>query len=168
MLISTLSPAGGSAIVKSLIKDYFRRKSFEKYQFLKDLKSLQKRELIDYKELNDGRVKITMTKKGKEKILIYNLDSMELKKPARWDRKWRIIIFDIPEDMKRAREAIRKKLKDLNFYPLQKSVFITPYSCEDEIDFIASIFNIRKYILILYVSHFEGEEKFKHYFKIWN
>lgn len=75
-------------------------------------------------------------------------------------------MFDIPHNHRTARDALRKKLLDLKFYPLQKSVFITPYPCEDEVDFIASIFDIRKYILILYVVYFEGEEKLKHHFNI--
>ncbi len=166
-VVSLISPTSGAKIVQNIIRGYIRRKSFERQRFLKDLKHLQERKLIDYHDLRDGKVKITLTKSGKEKILLYQLENLRLKKPVRWDRKWRLVLFDIPHEHKKARDAFRQKLKSLCFYPLQKSVFITPYPCEDEIDFLASIFEVQNYILLLYVSNFEGEEKLKHHFQVY-
>jgi len=166
IILSTISPYGGARVVKSLIQNYLRRKRFEKYRFLTDLKNLQKRDLIDYQDLGNGNVKIIITARGKQKVLLNNIDEIKLKKQKRWDGKWRLIIFDIPHSRKGARDAFRKILKNLGFYPLQKSVFITPYPCENEIDFIASIFDIRQNVLLLYVNNFEGEEKLKYHFKI--
>ncbi|MFH1162049.1 MAG: hypothetical protein V1696_02115 [Candidatus Jorgensenbacteria bacterium] len=165
LAISLVSPLGGARLIQGLIKSYFRKKRFEKEAFLRDLKNLQSRKLVDYRELESGRVEIKITKLGKGTILRYSLDGIKLKDQT-WDGKWRLIMFDIPHRHKAARDAFRKKLKDLKFYPLQKSVFLTPYPCEDEIDFIASIFDVRKYILILYIDHFEGEEKLRHHFKL--
>jgi len=166
LVISTLSPAAGAHLIKAGIKSYVRKKHFERDRFLRDLKNLQERELLDYKELNDGNVKLALTTHGRKKVLLYKLDEMNLNKPARWDKKWRLIIFDIPNSQKNARDALRSKLQNLNFYPIQKSAFITPYPCENEIDFIASIFDVRRYILVLYVSRFEGEKKLKHHFGV--
>ncbi|MBI4034031.1 MAG: hypothetical protein HY378_00590 [Candidatus Brennerbacteria bacterium] len=99
-------------------------------------------------------------------MLTYDIDNIKLKR-QRWDGKWRLVTFDIPDSKKTAREALRRKLKELDFYPLQKSVFITPYRCEDEIDFICSVFDVnRNNVLILEVNKFEGAEKLKHHFKL--
>lgn len=171
LTLSLIAPASGAMFVKSFLHSYFKKKGFDKYRLLNDLKNLQSRKLISYQEESNGEesngiVKITLTKNGREKMLRYKIDEMEIKKPARWDRQWRLVMFDIPHYKRRARDAFRSKLKNLEFYPIQKSVFITPYPCEDEIDFIASIFNVRKNVLILYVSHFEGEEKLRDHFKI--
>ncbi|MBI4008672.1 transcriptional regulator PaaX, partial [Candidatus Roizmanbacteria bacterium] len=43
----------------------------------------------------------------------------------KWDGKWRIVIFDIPEVNKRIRQVLRETLKVLEFWPLQKSVWIS-------------------------------------------
>jgi len=56
------------------------------------------------------------------------------------------VAFDIPEDYKRARDALRRKLQQLGFRELQKSVFVFPYECKDEIEFIVEFFAIRKYV----------------------
>jgi CRISPR-associated endonuclease Cas2 len=78
-----------------------------------------------------------------------------------------MVIFDIPEKKKRAREALRNKLKDLGFKELQKSVFIHPYECEDEIDFITKVFEIRPYIRFARLDMFTNEEQFKIKFKLY-
>ena len=166
LLISTISPMSGTLILKQLVKKYFKNKKWEKAIFLQDLKRLQNRELIDFQQLPDGRLKITLKKLGKQKVLIYNLDEIKLKKQT-WDKKWRLVIFDVPDNQKKAREALRRKIKEMGFYPLQKSVFINPYKCEDEIDFICSVFEInRNNVLILEINEFEGMEKLKYYFNL--
>lgn len=166
LAISVFNPLGGAVLAKDLMKYYFRKKRFEKEKFLRDLKNLQKRELINYKELANGEIKISLKKSGKDLDIVYNFDEIKLETHKNWDGKWRMVIFDIPNNKKKARDALRKKLRDLNFYPVQESVFITPYECEKEIDFICSVFDIRRYILIFYISSFEGENKLRHYFKI--
>ena len=79
--------------------------------------------IVDYKEDKDGFTRIVLTKEGQKKALKFKIDEIEIKVPAKWDGKWRIVIFDIPEKFKKAREALRRKLKDLGFLELQKSVF---------------------------------------------
>lgn len=122
--------------------------------------------LIDYKEDNDGNVKIVLTKEGNKKALQFKFDEMEIKKPAKWDKKWRIVIFDIPEKNKKAREALRGKLKDLGFKELQKSVFIHPFECEEEIDFVVEVFQIRPYVRFIRAESITNEEQLKIKFKL--
>ncbi|HXF44462.1 MAG TPA: CRISPR-associated endonuclease Cas2 [Candidatus Paceibacterota bacterium] len=166
LTISFINPLAGALIVKNLIKLYFANKKFIKEKFLRDLKRLQERELIDYKVLQDGKIEILLTKRGKEKLLVYDFDNLKIKS-KRWDGKWRLIVFDIPDDRKQARDALREKLKKLEFYQIQKSVYLTPYKCEDEIDFICSVFDLsRNNVLIFEVSKFEGEEKLKRHFQL--
>lgn len=147
-----------------LIKAYFKNKKFQKAKFLRDIKRLQGRDLIDYKELPNGQVELVLKNNSKKIMLKYDIDNMKLKRPYLWDRKWRLIIFDIPNDKRAASGAFSSKLKDFGFYKLQKSVYLYPFPCEKEIEFVTSIFNIREHILILNVSNFEGDEKLKYHF----
>ena len=100
--------------------------------------------LVDYKEDKDGFVKIILTKEGEKKALKFKLDEMEIKKTGEMGRRMADCYFDIPERFKKAREALRMKLKELGFLELQKSVLVLPYECEDEIDFIVEVFLIRR------------------------
>ncbi len=166
IVISALNPTGGTKLIQQILKNYFKNKSFQRKRFLSDLKRLQDRKMIDFKELDDGNIKITLTKQGKEKVITYKLDELKLK-IGPWDERWRLVMFDIPHYNKRAREAFRIKIKELGFYSLQKSVYVTPYSCDDEIDFLCSVFQIdRSNILLIKTERFEGDEKLVHYFKL--
>lgn len=44
---------------------------------------------------------------------------------AKWDGKWRIVIFDIPETHRKSRVLLRSRLKLWQFEPWQKSVWAT-------------------------------------------
>lgn len=123
--------------------------------------------LIDYKEDNDGNIKIILTKEGQKKALQFKFDEMEIKKPAKWDKKWRIVIFDIPERKKKAREALRRKLKDLGFRELQKSVFVHPFECEEEVDFTVEVFQIRSCVRFIRAESITNEEQLKLKFKLF-
>lgn len=121
------------------------------------IKRLYKSKLIGYKENEDKTVTIVLSDKGKKKILKYDLDKIQIKKPPRWDHVWRLVAFDIPEDKKPGRTALVAKLKELGFYPMQKSVYIHPYECKDEINFVAEIFNLVPYIRFLRVKDVDIE-----------
>jgi DNA-binding transcriptional regulator PaaX len=93
--------------------------------------------------------KINFSEKGKNHWLRYQFRSIKLKKPKRWDKKWRMVLFDIPETHKKIRDSLRKKLKNLGFLEFQKSVFIYPFPCRDEINFIINFYNIEEKVYYL-------------------
>jgi len=67
----------------------------------------------------------------------------------------------LPEDKKKARNAMNYKLKNLGFYPIQKSVFVFPYECRDEIDFVGNFYNIRKNIRYIEVKDIDDDGKLR-------
>jgi len=77
------------------------------------------------------------------------------------------VIFDIPDRFKKAREALRKKLKDLGFIKLQESVFVLPYECENEINFIIEVFLIRSFVRFIRVKSFTNEEQVRLGFELF-
>src|SRR3989344_3239456 len=66
----------------------------------------------------------------------------------KWDKKWRIVIFDIPQKFNKERNRFRYKLKNTGFYMLQKSVFVFPYPCEEEFREICQELKINSYFEI--------------------
>src|SRR3989338_10779024 len=152
------SPAGVFRILKTVVKDWQKINRAVLYRTIREFRYNR---LVDYKENNDGVVTVTLSKLGEKHALRYQLDEMKVAIPSKWDRVWKIVIFDIPEKKKRAREALRKKLKELGFMELQKSVFIFPYECEDEIDFICEVFEIRNHVRYIKATHINNESELK-------
>lgn len=106
-----------------------------------------------------------LTPKGRLAILKYlHLEKLKLKK---WDGRWRVLIFDIPEDRKKMREYLRTRLTQRwDFYPLQESVYITPFPVTSELNKYLAEFNLKKYTRYLTVTEIDGEEELKAHFGI--
>ena len=89
---------------------------------------------------------------------------MKINIPPKWDGYWRIVIFDIPEKFKKARNALGKKIKDLGLFPLQKSVFVYPFDCKDEINFVSEFFRVGKFTQYIVAKELDGEKFLKQHF----
>lgn len=105
-----------------------------------------------------------LTEKGVSDVRKFTLETLEIKSMAKWDGKWRMVIFDIPEKYKKARGALRDKLKGMNFFPLQKSAWIYPFPCEAEITFLKDVFDINHFVEVLTLEDLKNG-KAVHYFQ---
>jgi len=108
--------------------------------------------LVDFVEEKDGVVSVVLTELGERHAIRYNPEKICIHKSATWDKKWRIVVFDIPEKKKKARDALRWELKKLGFKELQRSVWVYPYECKDAVDFLVEFFEIRNYVRLLEVA----------------
>ncbi|MBI2577651.1 MAG: hypothetical protein HYV77_02295 [Candidatus Wildermuthbacteria bacterium] len=120
-------------------------KKIDEQKLKRDIRELYRSQLIKVKENSDKSLTYVLTSKGKLKALTYNFNSMRISR-SKWDKKWRIVIFDIPETLRKGRDALRKKLLFLGFYELQKSVLVFPFPCQNEIEFIIEFFGLRKFV----------------------
>ena len=107
-----------------------------------------------------GRKRYISTLKGKTKILAL------IKKDKKWDGKWRIVIFDVPENKKKTRNKFRKSLFDLGFRMLQKSVWISPYNTADYVEELIEYYNAKPYIHYLLVEELDDKDKLMELFKL--
>mgnify|MGYP001585405636 CR=1 FL=1 len=113
-------------------------------EFSKRLYSLEINGHIVRRKNGDFR----LTNAGQTRAIDIALSHIVLKNKKQ-DGYQRIIVFDIPERQRRARDAIRLKLKEFECIQLQRSVYITPYVCEKEIRAIATLLKIDHCIHIL-------------------
>ena len=131
----------------------------------RSLLSLKHRKLVTFKK-RKGKMVLVISVDGKERLVYGSLRNVQLQRPVKWDGKWRVIIFDIPEKRKSAREALRKKFCTLGLLRIQKSCFVYPYECREEIDTISSFFDVVEDITYIIAESFEGEQEAKEYFNL--
>ncbi len=155
------SPKRYFQILKSIGEEW---KSIKKRALRRAIKNLYESKLITEKQNKDGSFTIILSENGKKKALTYQLDEMEIKKPTKWDGKWRIVLFDIPENIRKLRDVLRNHLNQLGFYEFQKSVFIHPYDCEDEINYLIEFYDIRKFVRFVIADSLDNELHLKQYF----
>lgn len=104
--------------------------------------------------------------KGLDRLEKLQLAPLKQTKP--WDATWRLVIYDIPEDQRKARDAIRKLVKKLGFTQLQQSVWIHPLPCLDEFASIRDAYGIHKHIMLIETPHSEEyADELKHFQSIY-
>lgn len=109
---------------------------------------------------------LSLTEKGKLKLIALHVDDEKLKKNKKWDYRWRVLIFDIPEEKKSLRNKIRQTLINIGFFRLQDSVWLYPYECEDLIVLLKADFRIGKDLLYLVVESIENDEQLRRVFSL--
>ena len=130
------------------------------------LREFKYNRLVDFKDEDDGTVSIVVSEKGENVAMRYNPDQIKIVKPARWDRKWRVVVFDIPEKKRLARDSLRKQLKKLGFYELQKSTWVCPYECLNEVKFLSEFFEVQQHVRILTVEKMSTDADLKLHFDL--
>ncbi len=101
----------------------------------------------------------SLTAKGKAELLRYEMKNIKIKQQKRWDNKWRIISFDVPERQRYSRDNIRTFFKNLGLVQLQMSVWIYPFPCEDIIELAKTNYHIRRGVIYFVCNRFNGDDK---------
>jgi len=170
LAIASTSPFFFINIARGLIK-YKKYKSggnkdVDEAKLAKSLGGLNKNKIIIIKKEKD-KFTVRLTEKGKRVVKEILFDGMKIEKQKIWDKKWRIIIFDIPEIKKRhMRDAMRQKLQTIGFFQLQKSVWIHPYPCEKEIQLLCEVFGINPFVNIIIAEKVYNDDILLERFKL--
>ena len=138
----------------------------EKQKLYNALNYLRQKKFVDIMEKPNG-ISVKIASKGYEVLEFYeSIEKMQIRQPKCWDRKFRIVIFDIPVKKQTARMAFIQKLKDLGFYMLQKSIWVHPYDCVNEIATLRKLFEIEAYVKIMKTEGIEEEYKLLKHFRL--
>lgn len=149
------SPGQPIRILKTLPKIF---KDIETKYFIRAVKEFHRDRLVNYLENPNGTdIQITISELGRKRVLKFDFDKLEIKKPLIWDKKWRLVFFDVPEKKRLIRDSFRIKLQDLGFQELQRSIFIHPYPCEAEINFAIEVLDARSYVRLAEVDWITNE-----------
>jgi len=149
-----------------VLKLFDARKDKDKRKIRRALNNLNKQKLVKISYDKKGNQIIKITENGKKRILKYDYQDLKIDKPKKWDKLWRLVIFDIPEVHKQARDGMTFKLQEMGFYALQKSVFIIPFECKDKLDFICEYFKIGKFVNYFVVKKVEDDSRLRKYFNL--
>ncbi|MEX2013840.1 MAG: CRISPR-associated endonuclease Cas2, partial [Parcubacteria group bacterium] len=113
---------------------------------------LRKKGLVVFKDEH-----YSLTKTGEKILNRWQMSDYRIERPKRWDRKWRVIIFDIPERKRAIRTEVRRILTEAGFQRLQDSVWVYPYDCENVIGLMKINLGIGKHLLYMIVDRIEND-----------
>ncbi len=150
-------------MTETLVREIFGLNKPKNYSVY--FSKLRKQKLIYVKKVGKDHA-ISLTEKGNEVFLRFNYENIKIKERKIWDRNFRMVIFDIPEKKRAARDSLREKLKELGLVKFNDSVWVHPYPCQGEIDFIANYWNIGKYVHFALVKDLTNRENLEGYFNL--
>ena len=115
----------------------------KKAYLAKALKRLREEGFVEL--ISDEELVFRLTDKGKDRVLWEKIKNSNKK----WDGKWRIVVWDIPEKRRQARDLLRFKLKQLGFTRWQKSIWATKVDCAKALrDFIRQV-GIEDWVMVI-------------------
>ena len=140
-------------------------KNFSKKRVQESIRDLGKSKFIARKIQYDGSVIVSLTERGKLRALNSSFRRLGNKK-CDWDKKWRMVAFDVPEECRKGRDALRYRLQVAGFYEFQESLFLSPYDCEKEIRDFIKLFKLEKYVHFALLDFIDGQTRIESFFRL--
>src|SRR3989338_6147340 len=117
--------------------------------------------------IENGRKLARITPAGQRVLVLEEQKTaLQLQRKKRWDKRWRVVIFDIPEYRRGTRDKLRLTMRTSGFYRLQDSVWLYPYDCEDFMTLVKADLKIGNAILYMVVEKIENDVKIKEAFNL--
>lgn len=161
-----LALTSSPSILPNFLRRYPRWQKYPRKKVTDTFSRFKAQDLIRIEKRN-RQIYISLTEKGRCKAGFMQINDLKIKKPRRWDHRWRLVMFDIAELKKIHREAFRGKLKELGFRPFQKSVWLHPYNCRAEVALLRNFFGLGlDDIKLVEAVRIDTEKNFKTIFKL--
>lgn len=130
------------------------------YRLRQQIKRLEGNGIIQL-EKNEYRLSARGKRLLKERALRGNAPAK-----SNWDGRWRFVSYDIPAEKSRVRNPFRNTLKSWGFYLVQKSLWVFPWECTDEVTALAHSMDIAPFIICMSTHHIPMEQRLKKHFNL--
>jgi len=143
--------------------NYEKWKKDKGYDLLEKFRYLVRKGYIEKYLSAKGETEFKLTEKGIKKVLL-DLPELENVKRETWDKKWRIVVFDVSEKCRKERDYLRALLKHWKFLQLQKSVYVYPFDCLEYINRAKASLNVSPSVQYILADRIESEVDIINYF----
>lgn len=110
---------------------------------------------------------VEITEKGRHTLALGEIKATHQKKSRRaWDRRYRLVMFDVPQYRRNTRDRLRRFVREYGFLRLQDSVWVYPYDCEELMTLIKADLRIGKDVLYAVVESIENDAWIKKHFNL--
>lgn len=145
-----------SRIYRKSTRAYLRERQKERADFMTKIRYLRRQGYIE-SFVEGKREYLELTAKGRKYLQNTMLTAIKIPRPEKWDGKWRVLIFDVPERHRDRRDLFRQYIENIGFYPLQKSVYIYPFECTQEVIELARRSLMENYAKVMISDIIMGE-----------
>ena len=156
----------GGAPSPGMLHKYFKERKKDArftYQGKTVLGRLERQGLV-YCEERGGKRYVRITQAGRHLLLLSGGNPAP--RPKRWDARWRVVLFDIPERRRGVRDSLRRFMADYGFVRLQDSAWVYPYECEEIIALAKAHFRLGASTLYMVVEAIEDDARLRQHFSL--
>ncbi len=118
-------------------------------------------------EMKNGKKCVEMTSSGRRAVeLELQKNAVRSQRPKRWDKRWRMVMFDIPETRKPDRDHLRRIMMEAGFLCFQDSVWLFPYDCENLVALLKIDMRLGNAVRYAIVEKLENDAEVRTHFKL--
>ena len=119
-----------------------------------------------YIQKENDRYRITDTgrKRLEQSVRTARIKLQQHAQTKKWDRKWRVVIFDIKEKRRAVRDELRTLLTNTGFVRLQDSVWVYPHRCDEVIALLKFHLTLGYDLVYIIADGIEGDEALRENF----
>lgn len=133
-----------------------RRSAVKPDNYGRLLMELKRRGLVYIVAGDDNDYRYSLTPAGAHRLQKLGIDELNIPAPRKWDRKWRLVSFDIPVKQSRQRAYLTGHLQTLGFVMLQRSMWVHPFPCFEQIEKIAGYYNLLRYCSFMEIERLDS------------
>lgn len=111
---------------------------------------------------------VFLTNSGKREVRRFEMETLQVPRAEKWDGQFWQVAADIPtKDYRRGADALRRKLKEMKFYPLQRTLWFYPYDPRVELEFICQTYGIGRFVTAMKIVELDpaDERVLKNFFR---
>ena len=90
----------------------------------------------------------------------------KVRRPSKWDGKWRVIAIDIPEPKKAIRDKLRSILNEAGFVRLQDSLWVHAFDCEDLFTLLRTELRLSKTVTYILAENIANDTALRGHFSL--
>lgn len=172
IILATVATAGllSVALVAPKVLDLLKYTPLNKYKFAYRTRATAGRLVaMGYMTWVErgGKKFLRLTEVG-QKAVHFEKEKVALmaRKKKRWDNRWRMIVFDIPERRRKIRTRLCAIMREVGFVRLQDSVWVYPYDCENLVALLKAELKIGKDVLYAIAETIENDAPLRQHFEL--
>ncbi len=150
VLLALEKSIDGYVVFEDFIYNPLLERPVKKSVLSQVVKRLREKGFVEF--VSDEELFLRLTDSGKDRALWAKMRSGDEK----WDGKWRLVVWDIPEKRRQARDLLRFKLKQLGFKQWQQSIWASKINCTRLLrDFIKQV-GIEDWVMVIESDNVRG------------
>lgn len=116
---------------------------------------LRRQGLVEISKQDKKHLLLQLSVKGIHRLQRAQVGDIDIPEPALWDKKWRMVTYDIPATHSIKRRLFTTELRRLGFVMVRESVWFHPHPCFDQLDELVRYCGIVPYVTFAEISRLD-------------